>query len=37
MDKVRLGALCRNQFPDWPALLKAGSRADRRGLDSLWT
>src|SRR5574340_1659301 len=34
---VRLGALCWNQYSDWPALLGAGTRADRLGYDTLWT
>ena len=37
MSKIRLGALCWNQYTDWPALLEAGKRADRLGYDSLWT
>jgi alkanesulfonate monooxygenase SsuD/methylene tetrahydromethanopterin reductase-like flavin-dependent oxidoreductase (luciferase family) len=34
---VKLGALCWNQYADWPSLLGAGVRADRLGYDSLWT
>lgn len=34
---VRLGALCWNQYTDWPSLLEAGRRADRLGFDTLWT
>jgi len=34
---VRFGALCWNQYTDWPALLEAGQRADRLGYHSLWT
>jgi F420-dependent oxidoreductase-like protein len=34
---VRFGALCWNQYTDWPALLEAGRRADRLGYHSLWT
>lgn len=34
---VRLGALCWNQYTDWPGLLEAGGRADRLGFDTLWT
>jgi alkanesulfonate monooxygenase SsuD/methylene tetrahydromethanopterin reductase-like flavin-dependent oxidoreductase (luciferase family) len=34
---IRLGALCWNQYTDWPSLLEAGRRADRLGFDSLWT
>ena len=37
MTRVRLGALCWNQYTDWPALLEAGQRADRLGYDTLWT
>jgi alkanesulfonate monooxygenase SsuD/methylene tetrahydromethanopterin reductase-like flavin-dependent oxidoreductase (luciferase family) len=37
MPPVRLGALCWNQYTDWPNLLEAGRRADRLGYDSLWT
>jgi alkanesulfonate monooxygenase SsuD/methylene tetrahydromethanopterin reductase-like flavin-dependent oxidoreductase (luciferase family) len=36
-DAIRIGALCWNQYTDWPALLEAGVRADRLGFDSLWT
>jgi alkanesulfonate monooxygenase SsuD/methylene tetrahydromethanopterin reductase-like flavin-dependent oxidoreductase (luciferase family) len=32
-----MGALCWNQYTDWPSLLEAGKRADRVGFDSLWT
>ena len=34
---LKLGALCWNQYTDWPSLLEAGKRADRLGFDSLWT
>ncbi len=34
---LRLGALCWNQYTDWPSLLEAGRRADRLGFHSLWT
>ena len=34
---LKIGALCWNQYTDWPALLEAGRRADRLGYDSLWT
>jgi alkanesulfonate monooxygenase SsuD/methylene tetrahydromethanopterin reductase-like flavin-dependent oxidoreductase (luciferase family) len=34
---VRLGALCWNQYTDWPSFLDAGRRADRLGYDTLWT
>ena len=37
MTEVKLGALCWNQYTDWPSLLQAGLRADRLGYDSLWT
>ncbi|HEV7605115.1 MAG TPA: LLM class flavin-dependent oxidoreductase [Candidatus Limnocylindrales bacterium] len=37
MNDLRLGALCWNQYTDWPALLEAGVRADRLGYTSLWT
>ena len=33
MTDVRLGALCWNQYTDWPSLLEAGKRADRLGYD----
>jgi alkanesulfonate monooxygenase SsuD/methylene tetrahydromethanopterin reductase-like flavin-dependent oxidoreductase (luciferase family) len=35
--EVRLGALCWNQYTDWPSLLEAGIRAERLGYDTLWT
>jgi alkanesulfonate monooxygenase SsuD/methylene tetrahydromethanopterin reductase-like flavin-dependent oxidoreductase (luciferase family) len=34
---LKLGALCWNQYTDWPTFLEAGTRADRLGFDSLWT
>jgi alkanesulfonate monooxygenase SsuD/methylene tetrahydromethanopterin reductase-like flavin-dependent oxidoreductase (luciferase family) len=34
---LKLGALCWNQYTDWPSLLAAGQRADRLGFNSLWT
>jgi len=34
---IRLGALCWNQYADWPSLLEAGVRVDRLGYDTLWT
>jgi alkanesulfonate monooxygenase SsuD/methylene tetrahydromethanopterin reductase-like flavin-dependent oxidoreductase (luciferase family) len=34
---IKLGALCWNQYTDWPSLLEAGQRADRLGYHSLWT
>jgi len=37
MSDVKLGALCWNQYTDWPSLLEAGRRAERLGFDSLWT
>ena len=37
MSEVKIGALCWNQYTDWPSLLEAGIRADRLGYDSLWT
>jgi alkanesulfonate monooxygenase SsuD/methylene tetrahydromethanopterin reductase-like flavin-dependent oxidoreductase (luciferase family) len=37
MSAIRLGALCWNQYTDWPSLLEAGKRADRLGYDTLWT
>ena len=37
MNEIKLGALCWNQYTDWPSLLQAGIRADRLGYTSLWT
>ncbi len=37
MNEVKIGALCWNQYTDWPRLLEAGTRADRLGYDTLWT
>jgi alkanesulfonate monooxygenase SsuD/methylene tetrahydromethanopterin reductase-like flavin-dependent oxidoreductase (luciferase family) len=37
MNEIRLGALCWNQYTDWPSLQEAGIRADRLGYDTLWT
>lgn len=37
MSPIRLGALCWNQYTDWPSLLAAGRRAERLGFDTLWT
>jgi alkanesulfonate monooxygenase SsuD/methylene tetrahydromethanopterin reductase-like flavin-dependent oxidoreductase (luciferase family) len=37
MTDLKLGALCWNQYTQWPALLAAGVRADELGYDSLWT
>ncbi len=36
-SEVKLGALCWNQYAEWPALREAGIRADSLGFDSLWT
>jgi hypothetical protein len=35
MPSVKLGALCWNQYSDWPSHLDAVDRADRLGYDSL--
>jgi alkanesulfonate monooxygenase SsuD/methylene tetrahydromethanopterin reductase-like flavin-dependent oxidoreductase (luciferase family) len=35
--EVKIGALCWNQYTDWPSLLNAGIRADELGYSSLWT
>ncbi len=37
MAEVRIGALCWNQYTDWPSLLNAGIRADNLGYSTLWT
>ena len=37
MSEVKIGALCWNQYTDWPSLLQAGIRADELGYDTLWT
>ncbi len=37
MTGIKVGALCWNQYTEWPRLLEAGVRADRLGYDSLWT
>jgi alkanesulfonate monooxygenase SsuD/methylene tetrahydromethanopterin reductase-like flavin-dependent oxidoreductase (luciferase family) len=37
MTDFKIGALCWNQYTDWPSLLEAGVRADRLGYDTLWT
>jgi alkanesulfonate monooxygenase SsuD/methylene tetrahydromethanopterin reductase-like flavin-dependent oxidoreductase (luciferase family) len=34
---ICIGALCWNQYTDWPGLLQAGIRADQLGYHSLWT
>ena len=36
LSEVKIGALCWNQYTDWPSLLEAGIRADRLGYSSLW-
>jgi alkanesulfonate monooxygenase SsuD/methylene tetrahydromethanopterin reductase-like flavin-dependent oxidoreductase (luciferase family) len=37
MSEIKIGALCWNQYSDWPSLLQAGIRADELGYDTLWT
>ncbi len=37
LSDVRIGALCWNQYTDWPSLLQAGVRADQLGYSTLWT
>ena len=37
MAKVKIGALCWNQYTEWPALLAAGVRADELGFHTTWT
>jgi len=37
LSEVKIGALCWNQYTDWPSLLRAGIRADELGYTSLWT
>jgi alkanesulfonate monooxygenase SsuD/methylene tetrahydromethanopterin reductase-like flavin-dependent oxidoreductase (luciferase family) len=37
VTEIRIGALCWNQYTDWPSLLQAGVRADELGYTSLWT
>jgi alkanesulfonate monooxygenase SsuD/methylene tetrahydromethanopterin reductase-like flavin-dependent oxidoreductase (luciferase family) len=37
LSDIKIGALCWNQYTDWPSLLEAGIRADRLGYDTLWT
>jgi len=37
VNNVKIGALCWNQYTDWPSLLGAAVRADELGYDSLWT
>ena len=36
-DPIKFGALCCNQWTEWPSRLEAGIRADRLGYDTLWT
>ena len=36
-NEMRMGALCWNQYSDWPSMLAAGVRADELGFYSLWT
>ena len=35
--RVKLGALCWNQYASWEDLREAGIRADRLGFDDIWT
>jgi hypothetical protein len=37
VPEVNIGALCWNQYTDWPPFLEAGIRAESLGYDSLWT
>jgi alkanesulfonate monooxygenase SsuD/methylene tetrahydromethanopterin reductase-like flavin-dependent oxidoreductase (luciferase family) len=37
VPEVKIGALCWNQYTNWPPLLQAGIRADQLGYSSLWT
>lgn len=37
MSDVKIGALLWNQYTDWESLRAAAIRADRLGVDSLWT
>jgi len=37
MTDIKIGALCWNQYTEWPALLQAGIRAEELGFDTLWT
>jgi alkanesulfonate monooxygenase SsuD/methylene tetrahydromethanopterin reductase-like flavin-dependent oxidoreductase (luciferase family) len=37
MNDIKIGALCWNQYTEWPALLAAGVRAEQLGFDTLWT
>jgi hypothetical protein len=35
MAQVKIGALCWNQYTEWPALLAAGVRADGLGFATI--
>ena len=35
-EPITIGALCWNQYTDWPSRLQAGVRADRLGSGTLW-
>jgi len=37
VTEIKISALCWNQYTTWPALPKAGARADRLGFDTLRT
>ena len=37
MTEIKIGALCWNQYAEWPQLLQAGIRAEELGYDTLWT
>jgi hypothetical protein len=37
LAEIRIGALCWNQYTDWPSLLAAGVRAETLGYESLRT
>lgn len=37
MNDIKLGALCWDQYADWPDPVGEGTRADRLGYDTLWT
>jgi len=36
MTDIKIGALCWNQYTEWPALLQAGIRAEELGFDDGW-
>lgn len=36
LSEVKIGALCWNQYTDWPSLLQACVRADELGYDTRW-